>query len=108
MDRLFNKKSKNLRQSALRHISLGIPTNVTAGPLGFQAERDIGPKGERDCSYRDLEADKPDLTVALAEKDARASRIVFHDEASKDKESPTPGAIIGDDRRGNDPTSECS
>ena len=47
MDRLFEKKSKKLPQSALRHISLGIPTNVVAGPLGFRAELDIGPKGER-------------------------------------------------------------
>jgi len=46
MDRFFDKKSKKLLKSARGHISLGIPTNVIAGPLGFRAELDIGPKGE--------------------------------------------------------------
>ena len=33
---------------------MGIPTNIAVGPLGFRADLDIGPKGERNRSYRDL------------------------------------------------------
>jgi len=46
MNHKFDKKSKKSFKSSQRHISLGIPTNIAAGPLGFRAELDIGPKGE--------------------------------------------------------------
>jgi len=46
MNYTFNKKSKKLLKSSRRHISLGIPTNIAIGPLGFRAELDIGSKGE--------------------------------------------------------------
>ena len=52
MDHLFGKKSKKSRKSSQRHLSLGIPANIAAGPLGFRAELDIGPDGEQarsDC-----------------------------------------------------------
>ena len=48
MNRLFNKKPKKPLNPSQRHASLGIPTNIAAGPLGFRAELDIDPKGERD------------------------------------------------------------
>ena len=54
MNRLFDKKSKDSRKSSQRLLSLGIPTNVAIGPLGFRAELDIGPKGERNRPDRDL------------------------------------------------------
>ena len=57
MNRLFDKKSKKSLKSSQRHVSLGILTNIAVGPLGFQAELDIDPKGEQNHSYHDLEAD---------------------------------------------------
>ena len=63
MNHLFDKKSKKSLKSSQRHISLGIPTNVAVGPLGFRAELDVGPKGEqRHSRYQDLEVARPDLT----------------------------------------------
>ena len=53
MKDLFNKKPKKSLKSPQRHISLGIPTNIAAGPLGFRAELDIGPKGEQRRLYHD-------------------------------------------------------
>ena len=46
MDRLFDKKSKKLPKPSQRHLALGIPTNIAAGPLSFRAELDVSPKGE--------------------------------------------------------------
>ena len=83
MKHLFNKISEEKPKPSRRHISLGIPTNVAAGPLGFRAELDIGAQGEQDRSCHDLEADGPDPTVVLDEGDARASRIVFQDNDSE-------------------------
>ena len=57
MNRLFDRRPKKSLKSSQRHVSLGIPTNIAAGPLGFQAELDIDPKGEQNHSYHDLEAD---------------------------------------------------
>ena len=85
MDRLFAKKSKKSLKSSQRHIALGIPTGVAVGPLGFQTELDIGPKGERYRPDRDLETGGPDSTVVPDEKDVRASRIVFLEGKSKDQ-----------------------
>ena len=53
---MFREKSKKLPKYSQRHLSLGIPTNIAAGPLGFRAELDIGPKGERGRSCHDSEA----------------------------------------------------
>jgi len=47
MNSTFEKKDKKPTKSSQRHISLGIPTNIAVGPLGFRAELDIGPKGEQ-------------------------------------------------------------
>jgi hypothetical protein len=40
------KRSKKLLKSSRRHLSFGISTNIAVGALGFQADLDIGPKGE--------------------------------------------------------------
>ena len=110
MNRLFDKKSKDSRKSSRGLISLGIPTNVAIGPLGFRAELDIG-QGERCRPYRDLEADGPDPTVVPDEKDTRASRIVF--QANKDgdrgpstSEVPMPVAVVGGTEHENDAAGE--
>ena len=113
MDRLFNKKSKKLLKPSQRHASLGIPTNIAAGPLGFRAELDIDPKGEQVRSYHGL-ADRPDSAVMMPdENDTRASRIVLcHDNKSEDHGPPstpelsTTGTVVGGDEYRNDPTSE--
>ena len=112
MNRLFDKKSKDSRKSSQRLVSLGIPTNVAIGPLGFRAELDIGPKGERCRPYWDLEPDGPDPTVVPDEKDARASRIAFQENKNEDRgltatEVPTPVAVVGVTEYGNDTTGEC-
>jgi len=47
-------KSKPPKPSQ-KHIHLGIPINIAVGPLGFRAELDTDPKGDRNRSYRDSE-----------------------------------------------------
>ncbi|KAF9644130.1 hypothetical protein BDM02DRAFT_3272647 [Thelephora ganbajun] len=90
MKRLFSKKPKKSPKPSPRHISLGIPANTAAGPLGFRAELDIGPDDERSN---------------------RGSRIAFQDNDSEDEEIPTPEAsisgvaVVGTDHR-SDPTRE--
>lgn len=98
-DGMFNRKSKKSGKSFLRHVSLGIPTNIAAGPLGFRAELDIGPKGER--GY-DFEGDRHDLTVMPDEDDVIASQIVFNDKEGQGQRPPVPGpstsgAVVGGD-----------
>ena len=100
MHLLSNKKTKKSDKSSQRHLSLGIPANVAVGPLGFRAELDISPEGERDRSYRDLVEDQPDLTVVPDEKDTKSSRIRFHHNEGEDRVPPAPetpisGAIVG-------------
>ena len=53
MDRLSKILKKSPKPSQ-RYLSLGIPTGIAAGPLGFKAELGIGPKGEQ-IAYRDYE-----------------------------------------------------
>lgn len=53
MDRLFHKKSKKSHKPSQRRLSLGIPTNIAAGPLGFRTDLDIGPEGEQPRSDSD-------------------------------------------------------
>ena len=88
-DRMFNKKSKKLHKSSQRHVSLGIPTNIAVGSLGFRAELDIGPKGERG---HDLEGARPDSSAMLDENDVKASRIVPNYRESEDQGLPVPGS----------------
>ena len=111
MDRLFNKKPKKSLDPSKRHVSLGIPTNIAVGPLGFRAELDVDPKGEQGCSPHNMGADRTDSTAALDENGTRVSRIVFHDKKSEDQELPTPetsnhGAVVGGDQHAGFPISE--
>ena len=89
MHLLSNKKNKKSDKSSQRHLSLGIPANVAVGPLGFRAELGISSEGEQDRSYRDLVANRPDLTVVSDERDTKASRIIFRHE-NEDQVPPAP------------------
>lgn len=111
MNFTFDKKSKKSLKVSQRHLSLGIPTNIAAGPLGFRAELDIGPKGGWRRSCHDIKADQLDSTVTLDEENTRALRIALHDRESEDQvhpvpETPMPG-VVNSTECGNDPTSEC-
>ena len=111
MNRLFDKKPKKSLKSSQRHASLGIPTNIAVGPLGFQAELDTDSQGQQSRSCRDLEVDGPDLTAILDDKDPRASRIVFHDKKSEDQGSAVTnvlatGSVVKSSEQGGDPTSK--
>lgn len=108
MNRLFffGKKPERSHRPSQQHISLGIPTNVAVGPVGFKAELDTGSIRERCRSPYDLEVDRPDATVTLDENDTRASRIVSRDTKSGGGGPPAPetsiaGTMIGDDKHGN-------
>ena len=112
MNYTFDKKSKKSLKSSRRHISLGIPTNIAVGSLGFRAELDIGSKGERSRPYRDLGADRPDSTMTVDENDPRSSRIVFCDKESEDQGPLAPiisthGVVVDASKHGNDPASGC-
>jgi len=109
MDRPFGKRSKKSLKPS-QHIILGIPTNIAAGPLGFRAELDIEPKGEKGCPHHDFKTDRSDPTETLDEKNPRASRIVFFDkerdgQGDPVQEASTSGAVIGSEQ-GNGLTSE--
>ena len=112
MDRLFNRKPKKSLKSPQRHITLGIPTNIAAGPLGFRADLDAGSTGEQDRPYHDSEADGPDPTAAPDEKDIKAQRIVFQEKESEGQGSTATGvstsdAVVGGIEHLDDATSEC-
>jgi hypothetical protein len=58
-----------------KHIHLGIPTNIAAGPLGFRAELDTDPiVGNQNRTHRDPEPDRLNPTVALDENNPGPSR----------------------------------
>jgi len=110
MDRPSGKRSKRSLKPA-QHIFLGIPTNIATGPLGFRAELDIGPKGEKSRPHHDSGTDRSDPTGTLDEKDPRISRIVFCDKEREDQGAPvqeasTSGAVIGGEQ-GSGLTGEC-
>jgi len=50
MNSTVKKKAKKPPKPSQRYLSLGIPTNVAVGPLGFRTELDIDPKGEQSLS----------------------------------------------------------
>jgi len=52
---MSDKKSKKSPKPSQKYIHLGIPINIAVGPLGFRAELDTDPRGNRDRSYRDSE-----------------------------------------------------
>ena len=112
MNYTFNKKSKKLLKSSRALISLGIPTSIAVGPLGFRAELDIGPKGKRSRIYRDLGTDRPDFVTITDENDPRISQIVFFDKTSEDQGPPaagpsTYGAMVNPAKHRDSPMSEC-
>ena len=102
---MSGKKSKKPLRPLAKHLLFGIPANIAAGPLGFQAELDVDPKGERTCSHRGLRADCTDPTAVSDEK--KPSRIVFRIRESEPQAPPVPGTSTAVDiEPGNHPTSE--
>jgi len=113
MDRLLSKKSKKSPKYSQRDIFPGILTNTAVGPLGFQVELDIAPRGERNHFYRDPDANWTDSTMAPDEENGGGSRIVFQGKTNESQEPPVPetsttGAMgVGDADHGHSPSSEC-
>jgi len=113
MDRLLSKKSKKSPKYSQRDIFPGILTNTAVGPLGFQVELNIAPRGERNRSYRDPDADWTDWTMALDEENGGGSRIVFQGKNNEGQEPPapetsTPGVVdVGDTDHGHGPSGGC-
>ena len=75
--------------------------------VGIQAP---DPNSEQGSSYHDRRAGWSDPTVALDERDTRASWIVLQDEG--EDQSPAPGApalsaVVGGIEHGRGPISEC-
>ena len=93
MRRLFSRKPKKSPKPPEKHIQPEVPTNTAAGPLGFQTEFNIAPKGERNRSYRDLDVDWTDSTVAPDEESGGGSRIVSHGKTSGDQELSAPETL---------------
>ena len=113
MDRPFDRKSKKSLKPSQRHVSLGIPTNIAIGPLGFRAELNIDPECEQRCSPHDLGADQTGSTAVLDENSTGAARIVFQDKNSEDQKLPAQkalnhGVVIGGDGRRGCPISKCA
>jgi len=109
MNRTHDKKSGKSLKPSQRPASLGIPTNIAVGPLGFRAELDIDPAGEESRFYHDLAADQLDSSTAtLDANNPGPSRVVFHDNTSGDQDihvpetSTTGGAIDRAAERRND------
>jgi len=100
MNRTHDKKSGKSLKLSQRSASLGIPTNIAVGPLGFRAELDINPTGEDSRFYHDLAADRPDSSTATLDvNNPRPSRVVFRDKRSGDQdlhvpETSTTGGVI--------------
>ncbi|KAF9646631.1 hypothetical protein BDM02DRAFT_2987132 [Thelephora ganbajun] len=111
MRRLFGKKSKKSAKPSPKPISLGITTDVAAGPLRSREEPGIVPDGEQIRFYHDLELNRPDSMVILGERNNVDSRIIFQDNSSEGKDLPVPeastsGVVVGGTEHRNDPTGE--
>jgi len=50
MNYTSDKKRKKSPEPAQKRVNLGIPINIAAGSLGFRAEADTDPEGNRDRS----------------------------------------------------------
>ena len=111
---MVGKESKKLPNPFRKHIVLGIPTNIAAGPLGFRAELDTDPIGNRNRSDHDSAADLSDSSIAmLDENNPGPSRIIFHNKSEgQDLHAPensTSGGVVdGGTEHRSDPASECS
>ena len=103
-----SKKSKKPFKSFTTR-SLGIATNIAVGPLGFRAALDANPKGERNCSYRELGGDRADSI--LDEDNPKPSRVVFHETENRAQEPLVPGpsttVAVHDIEQEDRPASEC-
>ena len=88
----------------------GIAANIAVGSLGFRAELDTDPKGERSRPYYDLRTDLSDSTAILDGNDPAPSQIVFNERGSGSQEPPVPGTqttvATGDSEHGDCPTGE--
>ena len=105
---MSDKKSKKPLRPLAKHLLFGIPANIAAGPLGFRAELDVNPKGERTCSHRGLRAGRTDPTATSDEKNPDPSRIAFRERESDPQESPVPGTSTAVHiEQSNHPTSQC-
>ena len=72
-----DKKSKKPPRLLTKHLSLGIPTNVAIGPLGFRAELNVDPKGGRSRSlFDDRKVDRADSTTTPDEDNPGPSRVI--------------------------------
>jgi len=114
MNRTHKKKSGKPLKLSQHPASLGIPTNIAVGPLGFRAELDVDPTGEESCFYHDLAADRPDLSTAtLDANNPGPSRVVFRDKTSGNQDLHVPetlttgGMIDRAAERRNDLTGGC-
>ena len=102
---MASKKSKRPFKF-LTAQSMGIPTNIAVGPLGFQAALDVDPEGEQNHSYHEL--DRPDSTAIPDENNPKPSQIIFRETESGAQEPPVPGTsttvAIGDIEQGDPST----
>lgn len=111
MNRLFKNKRKQSPEPPPQDTSPGVPVDTAAGPASYQPRPNIGLEGGQTRSYQDLEADRPDLTVALERGSSGGSRIEFQDSMGEDQELPTSvawasGVAIGRTESRNNRTSE--
>ena len=65
---MLDRKSEKPLRPLAKYPLFGIPANIAAGPLGFQAVLDVNPKGERTYPHRGLRADRTDPTAISDEK----------------------------------------
>ena len=105
---MASKKSKKPFRF-LTAQSLGIPTNIAVGPLGFQAALDLNQEGERNRSYHEL--DRPNSTAILDGNNPKPSQIIFRETESGTQEPPVPGTsnalAIHDIEQEDLPTGAC-
>ena len=55
MNQMSDKKRKKSPEPARKRINLGTTINIAAGSLGFRAELETDPQGNKDRSCRDSE-----------------------------------------------------
>ena len=83
-------------------------TNTAVGPLGFRAEVDINPKGEKSILPRTESAGRADSTSILDENNPEPSRIVPHESESGAQGPPYQGHhIMQEDEPTMEPEGTC-
>jgi len=114
MDRLLSKKSKKSPKYSQRGhgILSGVSAATKVAGLGLSPQLEIAPKGEKNCSYRDLDVNWTDSIVAPDKESGGGSQIVSHGKTSEDQglpapETSTPGVVdVGDTDHEHRPSSE--